>query len=167
MNIEGPTMEALLDALKAFIEEQLKDYRLPVKQEGWESQPPYRPAQVSEMAMPDPDEDDERIPYILLQLLNGKDERDRDGQMKSTVSVRLIITLFNKDDLEGRMQVLHIIQRLRRAFIQRGVIGGCFELQWPLEYLIYPDKMEWYHLGEMATVWSIPAVEREVPGLRW
>lgn len=166
MSIDGQTLDILLDALKAFIEEQLKDYMLPVKQEGWSHQPLYRPAEVSEMTMPDPDEDHERIPYIEIQVLNGKDERDQYGQMKSTVSVRIIVTLYNKDKLEGRMQVLHIIQRLRKAFLQRGVIGGCFELQMPLEYLIYPDDTEWYHLGEMATSWSIPGVERVVPGLR-
>lgn len=167
MNINGTTLENLLDALKAFIEEQLKDYRLPVKQEGWTNQPLYRPAEVSEMVMPDPDEDHERIPYIELQILNGKDEPGQNGRMKSTVSVRIILTLFNKDKSEGRMQVLHMVQRLRKAMIQTGVIGGCFELQWPLEYLIYPDDTEWYHMGEMATIWSIPSIEREIPGLRW
>ena len=156
-------LESLLDALKEFVEEQMKDFMLPVKQDGWENQPLRRPAEVSEMVMPDPDEDHERIPYIELQLLNGKDERGENGQMKSTVSVRVIITLYNRDKFEGRMQVLYIVQRLRRAFIQTGVIGGCFELQWPLEYLIYPDDTEWYHLGEMATVWSVPSIERELP----
>lgn len=166
MTTDGPILENLLDAIKDFIEEQVKDYRLPVKQEGWDEQPPYRTADVSQMTMPDPDEDRERIPYIEIQLLNGKDERDRDGRMKSTVSVRIIITIYNKDKFEGRMQIVHIVQRLRRALIRRGLLGGCFELQFPLEYLIYPDDTEWYHLGEMATIWSVPSVEREVPGLR-
>lgn len=166
MTIDGPILENLLDAIKDFIEEQMKDYRLPVKQEGWDHQPPYRTANVAEMTMPDPDEDRERIPYIEIQLLNGKDERDRDGRMKSTVSVRIIITIYNKDKFEGRMQIVYIVQRLRGALIRRGLLGGCFELQFPLEYLIYPDDTEWYHLGEMATLWSVPSVEREVPGLR-
>lgn len=167
MNVNGLILENLLDVLKAFIEETLKDYRIPIKQEGWEKQPLYRPAEVSEMVMPDPDEEHERIPYIQLQLLNGKDERDQNGQMKSIASVRIITTLFNKDKFEGRMQVLHILQRLRKEMIQKGVIGGCFELQWPLEYLIYPDDTEWYHMGEMATIWAIPSIERDIPGLRW
>ncbi len=166
MTIDGPILENLLDAIKDFIEEQMKDYRRPVKQEGWDHQPPYRTANVEEMTMPDPDEDRERIPYIEIQLLNGKDERDRDGRMKSTVSVRIIITIYNKDKFEGRMQIVYIVQRLRGALIRRGLLGGCFELQFPLEYLIYPDDTEWYHLGEMATLWSVPSVEREVPGLR-
>lgn len=166
MTMNGPILENLLDALKDFIEEELKDYRLPVKQEGWKGQPLYRPADVSEMVMPDPDEDRERVPYVELQLLNGKDDMDRSGQMKSTVSVRMIVTLYNKDKLEGRMQVLHVVQALRRALIRKGVVGGCFELQFPLEYMIYPDDMEWYHMGEMATIWSVPGVAREVPGLR-
>lgn len=167
MTINGPVLENLLDALKDFIEEELKDYRLPVKQEGWENQPLYRPADVAEMVMPDPDEDRERVPYVELQLLNGKDDWGESAKMKSTVSVRVIITLYNKDKFEGRMQILYIVQTLRRALLRKGVVGGCFELKSPLEYLVYPDDSEWYHMGEMATIWSIPGVERDVPELRW
>lgn len=155
----------LLDCLKEFIEEDLKDCTLPVKQDGWEDQPNERPIEVHEMTMPEPDEDHERIPYILLQLLNGKDERGNDGQMHSIVNVRIVITIYDRDMREGRMNLLYIVQRLRRDLQHKGVIGNCFTLKMPLEYLIYPDEIEWYHLAEMATQWEIPAEERQVPEL--
>lgn len=162
-----PILENLLDSLKEFIEEDLKDYRLPVRQDGWRDQPLERPVEVSVLQMPDPDEERERIPYILLQPLNGKDERDKSGQMKAVVNVRLVITIYNMDKGEGKLQLVHIVQRLRRDLIHSGVIGGCFELQWPLEYLLYPDDTEWYHMAEMSTQWSVPPEERDVPQLRW
>ena len=158
----GPNLETLLDCLKKFIEEDLKEYRLPVKQDGWTDQPEYRPLDVHEMAVPEPSDEHARIPYIMLQVLNGRDERGNDGQMKCIVNVRIIITIYDDNKREGKLQLLQIVQRLRRDFIRAGVIGDCFELQWPLEYLIYPDETEWYHLAEMATQWSIPAEERDV-----
>lgn len=164
--INGQTLEDLLDNLQGFIENELKEFRLPVKRDGtWKHEPVCRSVEVSQMVMPEPDEDHERVPYILLQLLNGKDERNKYGQMECVVSVRVIVTLFNRDKREGRMQLLYIIQRLRKAFLLAGVIGGCFELRWPLEYLIYPDDAESYHLGEMATSWSAPGMERDIPWL--
>lgn len=166
----GPNLESLLDCLKKFIEEDLKEYRLPVKQDGWTGQPERRVPDIHEMAVPEPSEEHERIPYILLQVLNGRDERGSDGQMKSIVNVRIIITIYDDDMQGGKMQVLQIVQRLRRDLIRAGVIGGCFALQWPLEYLIYPDETEWYHLGEMATQWSIPTEERDTldqSGFEW
>lgn len=163
--VGGAALENLLDCMKEFIEEDLKEYNLPVKQDGWENQPNERPIEVHEMAMPEPDEEHERIPYILLELLNGKDERGSDGQMHSIVNVRVIITIYSQDKREGKLQVLQIVQKLRRDFLEKGVIGGCFELKLPLEYLCYPDDTEWYHMGEMATQWEIPTEQRQVPEL--
>ena len=134
--VAGAALENLLDCLKEFIEEDLKDCTLPVKQDGWEDQPNERPIEVHEMTMPEPDEDHERIPYILLQLLNGKDERGNDGQMHSIVNVRIVITIYDRDMREGRMNLLYIVQRLRRDLQHKGVIGNCFTLKMPLEYLI-------------------------------
>lgn len=165
--VEGQTVEALLDALKEFIEEDLKDYRLPVKQDGWKGQPLQRPIKVHSLVMPDPDEKHERIPYILLQPLNGKDGLTPGGQSEAEASVRIVVTLFNRDKREGRIQLLHIIERLRMDLIGKTVIGKTFELKLPMEWLIYPDEMEWYHLGEISTTWSLPAPERKVPELRW
>lgn len=162
----GVILENLLDDLKVFIEEDLKDYRLPVKQGERKDQPLERPVEVSSMVMPDPDDDHERVPYIMLQLLNGKDERADSGQMKSQVNVRIVITIFNRDKQEGRLQILHIIQKLRADLLRKGIVGRSFEVLWPLEYLIYPDETEWNHLGEMSVMFSVPPVEREVPFLK-
>lgn len=165
--LEGQTMENLMDALKEFLEEDLKEYRLPVKQEGWEDQSNYRPVEVQTFAMDDPDEDHARIPYICIQPLNGKDGPDENKKMEGQMYIRLVITIFNWDKREGRRQLLNIIQRIRRDLIRTGVVGKSYELQWPLEWLIYPDETGGYHLGEMSTKWSIPAEERFVPELRW
>ena len=161
LGVKVPTLEKLLDDLQEFIQETLKGYRLNVKQEGWENQPLERELSVSQMIMPDPDEENERIPYILLQLLNGSDKRNERGQMESRANVRIVIAIHNPDKLEGRLQVLRIIQKIRYEIHRAGVIGQMFTIG-NLEYLIYPDDTQSYHMGEMSTDWAIPPVERDL-----
>jgi hypothetical protein len=167
--LEGQTMEDLMDALQGFLQEKLKEYRLPVKNSKRGDVPPYRPIRVGQMVMDDPDEDDESVPHLLLQPLNGKDQRGEDGQLGGKVSIRIVITIFNRNKLEGRLQLMHIIQTIRRELESVMVVGKSFELLWPFEWLIYPDDMECYHMGEISTVWSVPTIERQVPqvGSNW
>lgn len=160
MIIRSPILEQLLEELKKFIEEDLKEYRLPVKQEGWTDQPLLRPVEVYQMVMPEPDEEHEKIPYILLQMLNGRDKRGDDRRIKSVVNIRIVIEIFNRDNLEGRFQIIHIIETLRRDLWRAGTIGTAFELE-GMEFLIYPDDTEWYHAGEVSTNWIIPSEERD------
>lgn len=164
LGVQVPTLEKLLDDLQEFIQETLKNYRLDVKQEGWNNQPLERDVEVSQMIMPDPDEEHERIPYILLQLLNGSDKRNERGQMESKANVRIVIAIYNPDKLEGRLQVLRIIQKIRYEIHKAGVIGKMFKIG-NLEYLIYPDDTQSYHMGEMSTDWTIPPVERDLTRL--
>lgn len=164
--LEGQTTENLMDALEEFLREDLKNYPLPVKREGTARQESYRAVEVAQMMMDDPDDDHERVPYILLQPLNGKDERNDLGQMDSRVNVRIVVTIFNRNKKEGRLQLLHIVQTIRRDLIRAGTIGKSFDLLWPLEWLIYPDETESYHLAELSTTWSVPSEERIVPELR-
>ena len=161
LGVKVPTLEKLMDDLQEFIQETLKDYRLNVKQEGWDGQPQMRDAKVWQMVMPEPDEETERVPYILLQLLNGSDKRNERGQMESRANVRIIIEIYNSDRLEGRLQVLRIVQKLRYEIQRAGVIGKMFKIG-NLEYLFYPDDTQGYHAGEMSTDWIIPPVERDL-----
>lgn len=161
LGVKSPTLERLLDDLQDFIKETMKDYPLFVKQEGWDDQPLTRGAEVSQMIMPDADEEHERIPYILLQMLNGSDKRDNSGRMVSKANVRIVIAIYNKDRLEGRLQLLRIVQKIRFDLWDAGIIGRIFMLD-SLEFLIYPDETEWHHLGEMSTDWIIPSVQRDL-----
>ena len=162
--IKSPMLEKLLDDLQEFIQQTLRNYRLFVKQEGWQDQPQMRDAEVSQMIMPDADEEHERVPYVLLQLINGSDKKRKDGTMESKTEVRIVIVLYNQDKLSGRLQVLRIIQKIRYELWSAGVIGKMFTLE-GLEYLIYPDDTNWYHMGELSTEWAIPAVERDLTAI--
>lgn len=162
--VKGTTTEALLNAIAAFINEDLKDYELPTMRKG-EGERGKRPIHAEILALDDPDDEDSLIPYILLQPLNGKEERDKLGQMTATMAVRICITLYNRDAKEGRRQLVYVVERLRRDLVAARVIGGVFTLRHPIEWLIYPEDTEGYHLAEISTEWSLPATEVSVSGL--
>lgn len=161
-------LRALLDALADFIKTSLMEMRLPVKQEGWEGQPKNRAIEVYKQRMPSASDAKEKVPYILLQMLNGSDDYQKStGEWTNKVAIRVIITTFDWDPEQGALSLLNIVEKLRFDIEKAGVIGKRFELLEPFEFLIYPDDTMPYHVAELSTVWSIPAVEREIPGLHW
>lgn len=164
--IEGLTVEALLEALADFIREDLKDYELPLKR-AEKGEKARRAVTVDILTPEDSDDEDELIPYILLQPLNGKEEQDKMGQASAECNVRICITIYNRDRGEGRKQLLHLTERLRRDLVAKRIVGKTFALKLPLEWLIYPDDNEGYHLAELSTEWSLPATEIRQQELFW
>lgn len=63
----------LLDALKAFIEENTKDILLPVRVDRKSGEAKERPAEVYKMRLPTKDAETKRIPYVLLQYIKSTD----------------------------------------------------------------------------------------------
>ena len=68
----------LLDALKDYIENEIKGLVLPTRVDRKSGKTPERPAEVHELALPDKKSETERIPYVLLKFLTGKDDQDSD-----------------------------------------------------------------------------------------
>lgn len=164
--VEGLTIEALLEALADFIREDLKDYELPLKR-AEEGERAKRAVTVDTLTPEDSDDEDDSIPYILLQPLNGREEQDKLGQASAECNVRICITIYNRDRREGRKQLLHLTERLRRDLVAKRVVGKTFALKLPLEWLIYPEDNEGYHLAELSTEWSLPATEAKQRELFW
>jgi hypothetical protein len=150
------TLKNLLDCLSEWAERELKDISLPVKQDGYDGQPEYRPIKAYQMAMDDPSDAEERVPYVLLQLINGT---------KEEATVRWVITTYDKDRHQGKLAVLNLVERIMMGLQRDRVVGGCYKLLDPIEYLFYTDDTGPYHLAELATKWTTPTVEREIPGL--
>ncbi|MCD7918640.1 MAG: hypothetical protein LUG45_00895 [Clostridiales bacterium] len=162
------TLRGLLDALADFTEDALKDIQLPVKQEGHDEERfTTRAVKCYKQRMPEPDDAEQRCPYILLQLLNGSDDRDNTTSIQENEAViRMVISTYDRDREQGSLAVLTIVERLRFLLLKTGVLAERYELLTPLEFQIYPDDTGPYCLAEMNTVWRIPAVERNLPFLR-
>ena len=114
------------------------------------------------MRLPDKKAETEKAPYILLQLVNGSDSQETGQPQEGECYVRVVACVYSEDASVGAMHLLNLITRLRTALLKQRVIGGQFLLKLPLEYLAYPDDTAPYFMGEMATTWSLPTIEREV-----
>lgn len=152
----------LLDALKAFIEENTKDILLPVRVDRKSGEVKERPAEVYKMRLPTKDAETKRIPYVLLQYIKSTDTQTAGEPPESSCMVRIVAATYSEDGEEGAMCVLNLLTRIRIAFLRDGVIAERFMLKPPIEMIVYPDSTPPYYLGEMMTEWRMPIVESEV-----
>lgn len=166
----------LLERLKEFIQANTEDIILPVRPVKNKTLPTvscprekaatdaitHRAAEVHLMRLPDKDAEENRIPYILLQLITGTDTGAQGQQEDSEAKVRIIIATYSENDSEGALDVLNLITRIRVALLKAGEIGQQFLLRKPLEYLVYPDDTRPYFFGEIMTIWEMQTIKREV-----
>ena len=152
----------LLDALKAFIEENTKDILLPVRVDRKSGEAKERPAEVYKMRLPTKDAETKRIPYVLMQYIKSTDTQTAGEPPESSCMVRIVAATYSEDGEEGAMCVLNLLTRIRIAFLRDVVIAERFMLKPPIEMIVYPDSTPPYYLGEMMTEWRMPIVESEV-----
>ena len=153
----------LLECLEAFVKEKTADIMLQVKVRNRNPEEvKERAADVYKMRLPKKEDQTEKVPYILLQLLTGKDDKEDGEPEESECKIRIVVATYSEDGSEGALDVLNVILRIRSELKKAGVVGERFVLQNPLEYIVYPDSTQPYYLGEMITNWSIPTIEREV-----
>lgn len=157
--IAARTLQALLDRAEEFVREDMKEIRLPVNPKANEDTTP-RPFDVAKMALADPEDWEGRIPYILIQLLKGKD-----GEEETTAKLRFIICTYDRNREAGKMTLLHTVEKLRFDLLRAGTLGNAFVLKRPLEYLFINDDTGAYHLAEIHATYSLPEIERDVLGL--
>lgn len=156
----------LLDRLEEFVKEVTGDIKLQVKVRNLNpEEEKERAANVYKMRLPKKEDQVQQIPYILLQFINGKDDKKEKEPEESMCAVRIVIATYSEDGGQGAYDLLNVLLRIRSELEKTGIIGGQFALQKPLEYIVYPDSTEPYYLGEMITNWSIPTIKREVEEL--
>ena len=155
----------LLEHLKAFTEAAIKDVVLPVRQQpGDKKHPRPRAAAVYRMRLKKSDSATKAAPYILHQVITGKDSQSAGERESARAVVRSIFCVYHEDEQEGALALLGLMERLRIELLKRVVIGNQYQLNLEdgLETLIYPDDTAPYYTGEMISTWILPGVEREV-----
>lgn len=159
------TKTKLLEDLKIFTLEVTKDIILPVAQQKEDKAPPLpRAPDVYSMRLPDSSAAKKKAPYIIHQILNGKDLQEPGTFLIGDVVVRSIFAVYHRDEQEGGLALLELMERVRIAFLVQQVIGKQFKLnlQAGLETMVYPDGSAPYFGGEMISVWRMPPIERKV-----
>ena len=97
----------LLDDLQKFIEENTKDILLEVKVRTGPATEKERAAKVYKMGLPEKDDTTQQIPYILLKVLTGADDKADNEPKESGVKVRIVIATYSQDGEQGPMALLN------------------------------------------------------------
>lgn len=152
------TAVILLEKLKAFTEEATKDLIMPTKTQNDDNEPIFRSAEVHKMRLPDSRSAKKKAPYIIHQVITGKDTTT------SSVVVRSIFCVYNEREDEGGLMLLNLMERLRISLLKAGTVGEQFtlDINAGMERMIYPDDTAPFYAGEMISTWKMPRVEREV-----
>lgn len=160
------TKVILLERLKEFTETATHDLLLPVAQQKEDKEPPPdRTADVYRARLPDGKAAKKKAPYILHQIITGKDAQAPRQHDTAEATIRTIFCVYHPDEQEGGLALLNLMERLRIAMLEEGVVGKQFILdrEAGLESLVYPDDSAPYYAGEMISVWKLPPIERKVP----
>ena len=159
------TKVVFLERLKDFTHEATGNILMPVAmQKGDTEQPSPRAAEVFRTRLPNSKSAKKKAPYILHQIITGKDVQPSGELEQSLATVRTIFCVYNDDEQEGGLMLLNLMERLRIALLEQVVIGNQFQLDLEagLESLVYPEDTAPYFAGEMVSTWKLPAVERKV-----
>ncbi|MDE6935373.1 MAG: hypothetical protein K2P26_07180 [Oscillospiraceae bacterium] len=159
------TKVVLLEQLKDFTMDVTRDLLLPVAQQKEDREPPAdRAAAVYRMRLPDSRAATKKAPYILHQALTNSDIQPPGQRPKATATIRTIFCVYHKDEQEGSLALLNLMERLRIALLEQVVIGKQFKLNLEagLEGLVYQENTAPYYAGEMISTWKLPVIEREV-----
>lgn len=164
------TGTGLLESIKAFTLETTKDLIMPVKPSEEDENPKPRAAGVYIGHLPEFSSTKRKAPCILHQIVTRKDIRRPGERFPNSVAVvRSAFCVYNKDEEEGGLMLLNLMERLSISLLRKVVLNKQFklDLESGLDYLTYDSTgsipTHPYYLGEMISVWKIPhTIEREV-----
>lgn len=127
----------LVDSLETFLKDTLKDLELPTKVDGvyktpniYGGYPPPKPNQRNE------DLDSELYPFVIVRYLGQTDVLND----KKTMSVRLIIGTYSKDEQNGWRDNLNVWNRIEIALKEKQIIGP-FSLTGKIEVDLFEEHM--------------------------
>ena len=154
----------LLDSLAEFTKNTVADLILPVRAQKNNQNPTPRAADVYKMRLPDSNSSTLKAPYILHQVITGKDTQLSGQDAASRCSMRSIFVVYGDDESEGALHLLNLMERLRIELLKTQVLSRRYQLDLEagVETLVYPEDTAPYFMGEMATTWIMPVVRREV-----
>lgn len=157
------TKVILLEQLRDFTAKAVQDLILPVAMQKGDRDPPApRAAEVHRGRLPDSSAARKKAPYILHQIVTGKDSQPSELPPSASADVRTIFCVYHSDEEQGALALLNLMEQLRIALLQHPVLGGQFllDLQAGLESLVYPENLAPYYAGEMLSTWRLPPVAR-------
>lgn len=156
----------LLEQLRDISKTATGDLILPVREQKGDTEETIksRAADIHLMRLPDSGAAQKKAPYIIHQLITGKDIQPQGENEMASAVVRSIFCVYNNNEEEGALMLVNLMERIRIHLLRQVVIGDQFQLDLEagLESMIYPDDTAPYYAGEMVSTWILPAIQREV-----
>lgn len=157
------TRVMLLDDLKAFCEDAVKNMKFPLEVQQGDTKQEHRAPDVYKNRLPHSKEYKKYVPYIIAQILTGEHVQ-KPGEPRYMVKVRLVFCVYGEDEQEGSIMLLNVMDRVQEKLLKSVNVGKYFKLNVgePLESLVYTDDTAPYFAGEMVGTFELPAIKREV-----
>lgn len=147
----------LVDILKDFLQEKLKDMELQTKQEILKAPTVYGgylPPKPSRRER-DKETDPEDYPFVIVRYL-GQSDKIHD---KKTIAVRIVIGTYSKDEQNGWRENVNVWNRIELALKETQAVGP-FNLAGQIDFDIFEEQMRpsWH---------STAVLEFEAPQVQW
>ncbi len=160
------TRVKLIHELKLFSENSVKGIELPLAVQKGDTEIQTREPRVYMMRLPNSKAAQKLAPYIIIQLVDSKHQREDSGYPNPsyTATVRFIFCVYSQDEEEGAIMLLNVMDRVQEKLLEQIQIGDCFTLDehQGLESVVYPDDTAPYYAGEMIGTFHIRPIQREV-----
>lgn len=133
-------------ALGVFIEEVVKDFRLPTKTD----KAGRAPKVIDGYLPPKRSANDDDFPFVIVRAEEGTSDR---GQ--TTVTVSFIIGGYSTET-DGYMHCLEVMERIRGALCQlpNQTLNARYQLTFPIEWRNVPEQPYPYWQIELTTRWT-------------
>ncbi|MDD2296801.1 MAG: hypothetical protein PHX79_03190 [Sphaerochaetaceae bacterium] len=154
----------LLEQLRTLTSDVIGDIIMPIRMQKGDTEQSSRAADVYLMRLPDSTSAQKKAPYIIHQLITGKDIQLEGESETASAVIRSIFCVYNDNEEEGALMLVNLMERLRISLLKQIVVGDQFQLDLEagLESIVYPDDTAPYYAGEMLSTWKLPAIQREV-----
>lgn len=145
------TRVQLLNDLKLFCENAVKDMVFPLQVQKGDTKEQKSASTVYKMRLPDSKSYEKYAPYIIVQIVGGNHIQKAGQESLHTVKVRLVFCVYCENESDGAIMLLNVMDRVQEKLMESRVVGGVFELNChePFETQIYYEDTAPFFGGEM------------------
>lgn len=136
----------LTESLRAFIEQSVADYRLPVK-----NGEPRAPRVFNGYLPPKRSGYDDDFPFVVVRPDSGEVDTEQ-----TTVSVSIVIGCYT-EEFDGHEHCLNVMSRIRNALtmMENNTLANRYVLSYPISWSVLEDQPYPQWQLDMETKWTM------------
>lgn len=149
----------LIDNLVEFLNETLKEMRLPTKDETIEKAPTaydgYLPSKKNASRRGEETEHDD-YPFVIVRYLGEEDEQYKEN----VTTLRLVVGTYSKDEQHGWRDTLNVMNKIKISLGKKRVIGAA-SITGTISMALFEEQMKPMWHGVMEVQFNLPQVAWE------